>query len=45
MGDGAPAVETPTETPTVPSTPDKTDWAKTLVISCQNGGKVNIRKG
>jgi hypothetical protein len=44
-GTGAPAVETPTETPTTPSTPTKTDWAKTLTISCQNGGKVNIRKG
>ncbi len=41
-----PVSETPVvEAPATPVEPVETTWAKTLTIDCQNGGKVNLRKG
>jgi uncharacterized protein YraI len=33
------------ETPVAEPEVDTSNWAKTVTITCQNGGKVNIRKG
>ena len=41
-----PTTETPVaETPVAEPEVDTSNWAKTVTITCQNGGKVNIRKG
>lgn len=33
------------DTPAAPIEPENAGWDKTVTIKCQNGGKVNIRKG